>query len=230
MDAKASSPEFNSEIYNSKAETKALKKRFSKKEKFNLLNIAEDLFSYEIPSANNLKLDERSDGDEVGVKQFSIDPSCKPLDDVLDINNEYGVMINDNDFKYMCDYLHSKDTPSFMNDIAERMEEKRYKLVGTPSERIASLNLEFDDWAKANGFTEDAIKTQEPADLVVDNRSDLVKVVAAPVVGQRTYRDARGPIYDVSVADVRQAPKGLDLSEPNDSGLKLRAAIPLSSY
>nr|GEZ26382.1 DNA helicase [Tanacetum cinerariifolium] len=41
-----------------------------------------------------------------------------------------------------------------------------------------------------------------PADLVVDNRSDLVKVVAAPVVGQRTYRDARGPIYDVSVADI----------------------------
>ncbi|CAN6446151.1 unnamed protein product [Victoria cruziana] len=44
-----------------------------------------------------------------------------------------------------------------------------------------------------------------PADLVVDNRSDLVKVVAAPVVGQRTYRDAREPIYDVSVADVCQA-------------------------
>ena len=34
-----------------------------------------------------------------------------------------------------------------------------------------------------------------PADLVVDNRSDLVKVVAAPVVGQRTYRDACVPIY-----------------------------------
>ena len=44
-----------------------------------------------------------------------------------------------------------------------------------------------------------------PADLVVDNSSDLVKVVAAPVVGQRTYRDAREPIYDVSVADVCQA-------------------------
>ncbi|KAL8477488.1 hypothetical protein ACS0TY_029689 [Phlomoides rotata] len=43
-----------------------------------------------------------------------------------------------------------------------------------------------------------------PADLVVDNCSDLVKVVAAPVVGQRTYRDARGPIYDVFIADVRQ--------------------------
>ncbi|KAL8104437.1 hypothetical protein AgCh_028596 [Apium graveolens] len=43
-----------------------------------------------------------------------------------------------------------------------------------------------------------------PAELVVDNRSDLVKIVAALVVGQRTYRDARGPIYDVFVADVRQ--------------------------
>ena len=32
----------------------------------------------------------------------------------------------------------------------------------------------------------------------------MVKVVAAPVVGQRTYRDARGPIYYVSVADVGQ--------------------------
>lgn len=44
-----------------------------------------------------------------------------------------------------------------------------------------------------------------PANLVVDNRSDFRKVVAAPVVGQRTDSDARGPIYDVSVADVRQA-------------------------
>ncbi|GMH23245.1 hypothetical protein Nepgr_025088 [Nepenthes gracilis] len=44
-----------------------------------------------------------------------------------------------------------------------------------------------------------------PADLVVDNRSDLVKVVAAPVVGQRTYHDACGPIYDVFVANVHQA-------------------------
>ena len=44
-----------------------------------------------------------------------------------------------------------------------------------------------------------------PADLVVDNRSDLIEVVAAPMVGQGTYRDAREPIYDVFVADVRQA-------------------------
>ena len=41
---------------------------------------------------------------------------------------------------------------------------------------------------------------------MVDNRSDLVKVVAAPVVGQRTYRDAREPIVDV--ADVRQGQAG----------------------
>jgi hypothetical protein len=32
----------------------------------------------------------------------------------------------------------------------------------------------------------------------------LIKVVAAPVVGQKTYRDAREPIYYVSVADVGQ--------------------------
>ncbi|KAL8108844.1 hypothetical protein AgCh_025082 [Apium graveolens] len=50
-----------------------------------------------------------------------------------------------------------------------------------------------------------SLSLSRPAELVVDNRSDLVKIVAAPVVGQRTYRDARGPIYDVSVADVRPA-------------------------
>ncbi|GJZ67758.1 hypothetical protein Tco_0630998, partial [Tanacetum coccineum] len=44
-----------------------------------------------------------------------------------------------------------------------------------------------------------------PADLVVDNRSNLVKVVAAPVVRHKTYRNAREPIYDVLVIDVRQA-------------------------
>lgn len=44
-----------------------------------------------------------------------------------------------------------------------------------------------------------------PADLVVDNRSDLMEVVAAPIVGRGTYRDAREPIDDVFVADVRQA-------------------------
>ncbi|KAL3522716.1 hypothetical protein ACH5RR_015550 [Cinchona calisaya] len=43
------------------------------------------------------------------------------------------------------------------------------------------------------------------ADLVVDNHLDLVKVVAALVVGQRTYRDAHRPIYDISIAEVHQA-------------------------
>lgn len=59
-----------------------------------------------------------------------------------------------------------------------------------------------------------------PADLVVDNRSDLVKVVAAPVVGQRTYRDARGPIYDVfSVADVHKGHVDWPGSAANETSL-----------
>ena len=48
-------------------------------------------------------------------------------------------------------------------------------------------------------------KYSGPANLVVDNRSDLIKVVTTPIVGQRTSRDAREPIDDVFVADVRQA-------------------------
>lgn len=48
-------------------------------------------------------------------------------------------------------------------------------------------------------------KYSGPADLVVNNRSDLIKVVATLIVGQKTSRDARKPIDDVFVADVRQA-------------------------
>ena len=48
-------------------------------------------------------------------------------------------------------------------------------------------------------------KYSGPANLVVDNRSDLIRVVATPIVGRRTSRDAREPIDDVFVADVRQA-------------------------
>jgi len=43
-----------------------------------------------------------------------------------------------------------------------------------------------------------------PADLVVDNRSHLVKVVAASIVGKKTYSEASVPIDYVSVADVRK--------------------------
>ncbi|GJV53239.1 hypothetical protein Tco_1448980 [Tanacetum coccineum] len=37
------------------------------------LNIAKDLFSYKIPSANNLQLDKGNDGDKISIKQFSGD-------------------------------------------------------------------------------------------------------------------------------------------------------------
>ncbi|GJR77483.1 hypothetical protein Tco_0089848 [Tanacetum coccineum] len=74
LDIKTTSPESNYKTYN------------SKKDKFDLLNIAEDLVSYEILSANNLKLDEGSNDDEVGIKLFSIDPPSKPLGDTININ------------------------------------------------------------------------------------------------------------------------------------------------
>lgn len=50
-------------------------------------------------------------------------------------------------------------------------------------------------------------KYSGPANLVVDNGSDLIKVVATSIaiVGQKTSCDAREPIDDVFVADVRQA-------------------------
>lgn len=48
-------------------------------------------------------------------------------------------------------------------------------------------------------------KYSGPANLVVDNGSDLVKIVTTPIVRQKTYCNARKPIDDVSVADVRQA-------------------------
>ncbi|GKF44818.1 hypothetical protein Tco_0131370, partial [Tanacetum coccineum] len=49
------------------------------------------------------------------------------------------------------DYLLSKDAPFAMDDEKERLEEKKYKLLGTPHERIASIEQEFDIWARTNG-------------------------------------------------------------------------------
>ncbi|GKF62751.1 hypothetical protein Tco_0182805, partial [Tanacetum coccineum] len=66
-------PKCNYVKYDFMGDRKALKKRFSKKEKFNILNIAEDLFSYEIPYANNLQLDKGNDDDKIGIKRFSRD-------------------------------------------------------------------------------------------------------------------------------------------------------------
>ncbi|GJV93817.1 hypothetical protein Tco_1541630 [Tanacetum coccineum] len=82
------------------------------------------LFSYEILSVNYLKLDEGSDGDEVGVKQFSMNSPCKPLGDAFDINI---------------------DAPLFMNNMDEKLEERKCELVGTPREQIAMMEQEFDE-------------------------------------------------------------------------------------
>ncbi|GKA48047.1 hypothetical protein Tco_0741005, partial [Tanacetum coccineum] len=188
-----SSPEYIYKDRESKAERKALRKRFSKKENFNVLNIFEDLFSCEIPLGGNLQSDKGIDGNKAGIKKFSENPPGKPCSNMIIIDldayfmenpqndswtaynpndewknmelekddpsqecqegiGEYGLMINDEDYEYMCDYLLTKDAPSFMDDMDERFEEKKLSLIGTLSERIASLNNEFDNWAMANGF------------------------------------------------------------------------------
>ncbi|GKB74585.1 hypothetical protein Tco_0935997 [Tanacetum coccineum] len=61
-------PECDYEEYNFISERKALKKRFSKKEKFNILNIEKDLFCYEISSDNNLQIDKGNDDDKTGYR------------------------------------------------------------------------------------------------------------------------------------------------------------------
>ncbi|GJU73850.1 hypothetical protein Tco_1265255 [Tanacetum coccineum] len=268
LDNMTSSPEFNYKIYKSKVERKSLKKWFSKKEKFNILNIDKDLFSYEIPSANNLQLDKGNDDDKIGVELFSIDSLNKPMGDTIDIsfntyvsdeaylyfnlnfidsfipnletskgrmekvtgnehegksetfmndfdwfncdtplekgfdefcqrwwgkkgmkdelsdggwssyvptdewkllelekNNpnqinqdcmgEYGLMVDDNKFDFMCDYLLSKDALVFMSDKNKRVKEKKCKLIGMPRERIAMIEQEFNDWARTKRYIED---------------------------------------------------------------------------
>ncbi|GKD18297.1 hypothetical protein Tco_1207455 [Tanacetum coccineum] len=69
--------------------------------------------------------------------------------------SEYGIMIDHNDFEYMCDHLLSNDAPFFLNYTNERLEEIRFKLVGTPHERIARMEQEFDDWARSKGYIKD---------------------------------------------------------------------------
>nr|GEZ40201.1 hypothetical protein [Tanacetum cinerariifolium] len=63
---------------------------------------------------------------------------------IQDYIGEYGVMIDDKDLEYMTDYLFSDNGPYFMNDLDEDLEKEGGKLIGTPSERIAKPNQEFD--------------------------------------------------------------------------------------
>ncbi|GKE19052.1 hypothetical protein Tco_1426629 [Tanacetum coccineum] len=52
---------------------------------------------------------------------------------------EYELMIDNNDFEYTCDYLLSKDATFVVDKEKERLEEKMCKLLGTPYERIDSI-------------------------------------------------------------------------------------------
>ncbi|GJX91417.1 hypothetical protein Tco_0344743 [Tanacetum coccineum] len=65
--------------YNIISERKALKKRFSKKERFNILSIDTDLFSYDIFYVDNLKLDKDNDEGKIGITQSSGDIFVEPL-------------------------------------------------------------------------------------------------------------------------------------------------------
>nr|GEX48057.1 hypothetical protein [Tanacetum cinerariifolium] len=194
--------ESNCKGINSKVERKALKKQFSKTEKFNIFNIAKDLFFYEIPSTNNLQLEKGIDDDKIGDGEIRSQQTRgkvqgsrliqgkeelsnngwstyvpndewksmererdNPSRDSQDCIKEYGLMINNDDFEHMCDYLLAKNAYSFINDMDEISGENRYKLIGAQSEIISSLDLEFDDWTRANGFVN--ASDEEIVELVI---------------------------------------------------------------
>ncbi|GJY61744.1 hypothetical protein Tco_0462401 [Tanacetum coccineum] len=70
----------------------------------------------------------------------------KPKHDNHECIRKYELMIDDQDFDYMCDYLLSNDGPFFMNEEKERVDEGKYKLVGTPQDRMKKLGEEYDEW------------------------------------------------------------------------------------
>ncbi|GJW65162.1 hypothetical protein Tco_0117046, partial [Tanacetum coccineum] len=74
---KTSLSKYDDEKYNVISKRKALKKRFSKKENFNILSIDKDLFSYDIFSVNDLKLDK--DNDEDKIVPVVLPPSNSPI-------------------------------------------------------------------------------------------------------------------------------------------------------
>ncbi|GJT79739.1 hypothetical protein Tco_0917624 [Tanacetum coccineum] len=73
LENKTSLPKCDYDEHYFLSERKALKKQFSKKEKFNILNIDEDLFSYEISSDDN----------KIGIKRPSEDIFVKPLRNII---------------------------------------------------------------------------------------------------------------------------------------------------
>ncbi|GJU75137.1 hypothetical protein Tco_1272207 [Tanacetum coccineum] len=77
----------------------------------------------------------------------------KPKHDNHECIGKYELMIDDHDFDYMCDYLLSNDGPFFMNEEKERVDEGKYKLVGTPQDRMKNLGEEYDEWVRTKGWT-----------------------------------------------------------------------------
>ncbi|GJZ77003.1 hypothetical protein Tco_0641675 [Tanacetum coccineum] len=69
-----------------------------------------------------------------------------PIQAKPDCISKYGLLIDDNDFEYMCDYLLSKDEPFTVSNEEVRLEDKKCKLIGTPHEQIAKVEQDFDDW------------------------------------------------------------------------------------
>nr|GEU35414.1 hypothetical protein [Tanacetum cinerariifolium] len=63
-----------------------------------------------------------------------------------------------------------KKGPSFINDMDEGFGENRHKLIGTPGERIASLEQEFDNWVKINGCVD--TRDEEFVELVTKTENE----------------------------------------------------------
>ncbi|GJV48619.1 hypothetical protein Tco_1438831 [Tanacetum coccineum] len=64
--------EYDDGKYNAISERKAIKKRFSKKEKFNILSIDKDQFSYDIFSVNDLKSNKDNVEDKIGLNTIEV--------------------------------------------------------------------------------------------------------------------------------------------------------------
>ncbi|GJW08429.1 hypothetical protein Tco_1570852 [Tanacetum coccineum] len=96
LENETSSPESIFKDRKSKAERKTLRKRFSKKKKFNILNISEDLFSCDIPSTGNLGFDKRDDCYKIGMENFS---KKDPIDAYGNETNEFRGIDNESTIK-----------------------------------------------------------------------------------------------------------------------------------
>ncbi|GJX50326.1 hypothetical protein Tco_0277171 [Tanacetum coccineum] len=138
--------EHDDEKYNIKSKRKALKKRFSKKEKFNILSIDEDLFSYDIFSVNYLKLDKDKDEDKIGFNMAYPPQWIRRIHhngygisivlEVLNKNKESGVIIEQ----------LSKDGEK--NVFWSINEEVRESLLNLKNTTYHSRQILLEDWNK----------------------------------------------------------------------------------